>query len=1020
MKTRLIFLSLIVVALVASGCTGRGATPTLVPPTSTPAAGAPVLDVGGEAMTMADLEGLPEVEVEAEGTSYTGVRIVDVLEAAGAAGAGSIELVASDGYSAELAVADLDDRSILAFDDDGTIDAVLPGQSKGGWVKDTVTITVTSSGDQDAAGEGEATDAAINICGKPFTLADLEGMDEVEIEAEGTTYSGVAILDLLSQAGGGEAESISLIASDGYSADVAVADLDEDSILAFDEDDTVDAVIPSLGKGSWVKETVEITCEAGQGDAAALTVAGHPFTMDDLKGMDQVEIDTEGTSYTGVRILDLLDAAGAAGAGTINLVASDGYAANVSIDALTKNSILAYNDEGGVNTVLPSMDKGAWVKYVIEITCQAKEGSSEPVPTVEPVEPGQGKVVVDSLNREVTIPSEVERVASMRSGITEIICALGQKEKIVAVDEMVKAGGGYGGFITDVHPDLMDRTAPYAGRDINAEEMLRVAPDLVLHGGYGRIHQAEALMEQVPELPVVIAHFETIENYMDDIRIVAQCVDAEERAEELIDYLQGTLDFVASRVEDIPDDERVRVFYGGHDIYHAYTPETFEHAQIERAGGVNVADELSGWLPEVSPEQLLVWDPEVIVVLNGVDVEAILNDPKVAGVSAIENERVYALPEAGWDFSSPRALFCIEWLATKLYPERFADVDIEAEADAFYRAVFDAEYQGPPLADASQSVSSDVRTVSDMAGRRVQIPAEPKRVVSVFPYITFSALTLGGEDVLVGVDSMAAQNGTLVQVYPAVHEIPHVGTVFNLNTESVLATDPDVVLTVPWGQDPDEMEDTLDLPVVSVDMNEYEASTAFIARVLGGEAEQKAADLLDFYEENMSQIHDRISDVPAKERTRVYVAGGDGFLTAFGRESTWHYEVVDAGGIHVSEDLIGGGSHQVSAEQVLLWDPDVIILDQSCPDTVADVMADDRWQSLNAVQEERVYRVPEGYLDTWGRPHVESVLSRMWLASLLYPDQTDVDIVAEVQDFAATFYDVDLSDAEVSDMLNRE
>jgi len=1020
MKTRLISLSLIVVALVTSGCTGRGATPTPVPPTSTPAAGAPLLDVGGEAMTMADLEGLPEVEVEAEGTSYTGIRIVDVLEAAGAADASSIELVASDGYSAELAVADLDDQSILAFDDDGTMDAVLPGQSKGGWVKDTVTIAVNSSGDQDAAGEDEATDAALNVCGTLFTMADLEGMDEVEIKAEGASYSGVPILDLLSQAGGGEAESISLIASDGYSADLAVADLDEDSILALDEDDTVDAVIPSLGKGSWVKETVEITCGAGQGDAAALTVAGQPFTMDDLKGMEQVEIDMEGTSYTGVRILDLLEAAEVPAESSINLVASDGYAANVSIDALTKDSILAYNDEGGVNTVLPSMDKGAWVKYVIEITSQAEEGSSGPVPTVEPVEPGQGKVVVDSLNREVTIPSKVERVASMRSGITEIICALGQKEKIAAVDEMVKAGGGYGGFITDVHPDLMDRTAPYAGRDINAEEMLRVAPDLVLHGGYGRIHQAEALMEQVPELPVVIAHFETIENYMDDIRIVAHCVGAEERAEELIDYLQGTLDFVQSRVEEVPQDEKVRVFYGGHDIYHAYTPETFEHAQIERAGGVNVADELSGWLPEVSPEQLLVWDPEVIVVLNGVDVDAILNDPKVAGVSAIENERVYALPEAGWDFSSPRALFCIEWLATKLYPERFADVDIEAEADAFYRAVFDAEYQGPPLADASQTMSTDVRTVSDMAGRRVQIPAEPERVVSVFPYITFSALTLGAEDVLVGVDSMAAQNGTLAQVYPAVHEIPDVGTVFNLNAESVLATDPDVVLTVPWGQDPDEMEDTLGLPVVSVDMNEYRASTAFIARVLGGEAEQKAADLLDFYEENMSEIHDRISDLPAEERTRVYVAGGDGFLTAFGRESTWHYEVVDAGGIHVSEDLIGGGSHQVSAEQVLLWDPDVIILDQSCPDTVADVMADDRWQSLNAIQEERVYRVPEGYLDTWGRPHVESVLSRMWLASLLYPDQADVDIVAEVQDFAATFYGVDLSDAEVSDMLNRE
>jgi iron complex transport system substrate-binding protein len=547
----------------------------------------------------------------------------------------------------------------------------------------------------------------IEVNGVTFTLADLKAW-QVSVEAEGKTYTGVRILDLLAKANASGAPAVALIAGDGYKAEVAVADLNDQSILAFGEGDTLDAVIPGQSKGSWVRGTVKIELASAQpakteptappAQAAVLTVNGKPFTLDDLKSLEQVKIEVEGKAYTGVRIRDVLKTAGVSGEGILKLVASDGYEGEIAVASLTDQSLLAYNDEGGVNTVLPEESKGAWVKYVVKIQVAAKPVSSEPLPTVKPLAPGDSLIVVDSLGNEVRIPKTVTRVASMRSGITEIICALGQKDKIVAVEEMVKAGDSYGEFITRVHPDLKNVSAPLAGRDISAEEMLRLAPDLVLHGGYGRIKQADALKKQAPDLPVVIAHFETIDAYMNDIRIVAQCINAEERAEKLIAYLQGKLDFIQSKTQDIPADKKTRVFYSGHEIDHCYTPDTFEHAQIELAGGVNVAQELSGWLPEVSPEQLLLWDPEVIIMLNGSDVEAVLNDPKVASVSAIKNKRVYALPEAGWDFSSPRALFCIEWLAAKLYPERFADVDIEAEADEFYQNVFGVDYEGPALA----------------------------------------------------------------------------------------------------------------------------------------------------------------------------------------------------------------------------------------------------------------------------------------------------------------------------------
>jgi len=185
------------------------------------------------------------------------------------------------------------------------------------------------------------------------------------------------------------------------------------------------------------------------------------------------------------------------------------------------------------------------------------------------------------------------------------------------------------------------------------------------------------------------------------------------------------------------------------------------------AGGVNVAADLTGWMPEVSAEQLLQWNPHVVILLSGVSVDEVLNDPKLASLSAVKARRVYALPESGWDFSSPRALFCIEWLASKLYPERFADVDIEAEADEFYQNVFGVDYTDPALADVGET-----RTITDMAGRQVEIPANVSRVVSLFSDITLSALVLGAEDKLVGVDSYAMEKENFARVYPVVQYLP--------------------------------------------------------------------------------------------------------------------------------------------------------------------------------------------------------------------------------------------------------
>ena len=287
-KTRALFLFLLVVMLAVGGCTSQTATPapaTSTPvPTSTTAPASTTTElslvVDGKTLSAAELDALPRIDVEAEGAQYTGIRILDVLDAAGVSGAETISLVASDGYAAELLVANLDEQSIFALDADGTFDTVLPGQDTGGWVRDTIEIVVVAGG----AETGGAEEAILTVAGKGFSMSDLEALGTIDVEVEGTQYSGIRILDLLDAAGASGAETISLVASDvATPAKWSWPDLTDDCILALDADGTLDGVLPELSKGGWVKDTVEITVVAGDAEDAALTVAGKGFSMSDWK-----------------------------------------------------------------------------------------------------------------------------------------------------------------------------------------------------------------------------------------------------------------------------------------------------------------------------------------------------------------------------------------------------------------------------------------------------------------------------------------------------------------------------------------------------------------------------------------------------------------------------------------------------------------------------------------------------------------------------------------------------------------
>jgi iron complex transport system substrate-binding protein len=304
--------------------------------------------------------------------------------------------------------------------------------------------------------------------------------------------------------------------------------------------------------------------------------------------------------------------------------------------------------------------------------------------------------VVDTLDRRVELPAEVRRVVSLNSDLTEVIVALGGTDKLVSGGYRVSQPGE--AWISEKLPQLVKLPSPSSPAGVNLEQLAALRPDVIVSTLFGEIASDEVL-DSVGKLgiPIVIIGFERLGTYLDDLDLLATVLGLEERGRRLREFLRTQLDEVTRLTEGISAAERVSVYHGLTDVYHSLGKGIFEHDQIAAAGGVNVAGELQGFGVQVSPEQLQRWNPDVIVLLWEGRTKDVLSDRKLSGLRAVRAGRVYRHPEQGWGFATPRSVFAIPWLADKLYPERFADFDLEAKADVFYSTVYGFPYSGPSL-----------------------------------------------------------------------------------------------------------------------------------------------------------------------------------------------------------------------------------------------------------------------------------------------------------------------------------
>jgi len=313
-------------------------------------------------------------------------------------------------------------------------------------------------------------------------------------------------------------------------------------------------------------------------------------------------------------------------------------------------------------------------------------------------------------------------------------------------------------------------------------------------------------------------------------------------------------------------------------------------------------------------------------------------------------------------------------------------------------------------------------SVADGAGRQVPVPASVTRVFPAGPPAAILLYTLA-PDLLLGWPR-ANRGPELEFLMPEVGRRPEVGRLTGrgntANLEVVLALKPELIVdagsvTETYVSLANRVQEQTDIPYALLNgrFDRIPESYRVLGQLVGRTKEAEA--LAAYAEATMKTVLGRVATVPDEKRPRVYYARGPrGLETGLG--GSINVETIEFLGARNVAGGQRGGLANVSIEQVLTWNPAVIVtIDQ---DFAGSVRSDPRWSSVEAVKTGRVHlspKLPFGWVDF--PPSVNRLVGLWWLGKILYPALFPEDLRAKTREFYKLFYHVTPSDEQIDRVL---
>ena len=322
--------------------------------------------------------------------------------------------------------------------------------------------------------------------------------------------------------------------------------------------------------------------------------------------------------------------------------------------------------------------------------------------------------------------------------------------------------------------------------------------------------------------------------------------------------------------------------------------------------------------------------------------------------------------------------------------------------------------------------AAGAREILDMRGNRVLIPDAIKRIYSSSPPVTFLIASIDPA-MLVGLNFPITEGGK-AYLPASMHTLPVLGGFFGrgqtANIEMILKAKPDIIVTggfrnTALNDKYEESLKTLGIPIVFVSFEslpEYSEALRFLGSILG--REERTKKLAEYGNNALLKVNKSVNAIPVSKRPTVYYAEGmDGLSTEC--TGSPHAELIDLAGaknVHRCRPKDTMGMETISLEQVVLYNPDVIIVKERA--FFDKVFSDVRWKQIKAVRTKRVYLIPSLPFNWFDRPpSFMRFLGLQWLMGTLYPNEYHEDIVKEGRAFYRLFLGVDPKDGDMRKVI---
>ena len=316
--------------------------------------------------------------------------------------------------------------------------------------------------------------------------------------------------------------------------------------------------------------------------------------------------------------------------------------------------------------------------------------------------------------------------------------------------------------------------------------------------------------------------------------------------------------------------------------------------------------------------------------------------------------------------------------------------------------------------DGQDAQGETTRVFVDSSGREVTVPADVQKVAVSGPLAQMVVFAIA-PDKMVGIAN--EWDETAKEYFDAkYYDLPLLGQLYGgkgeLNLETLLAADPDVVIDV--GETKDGIADDLNalqeqtgIPFVHISayLATMDETYAMLGDLLGMPNEaQGLADYCRATYDSMKSLADSVD-----KANILYITGDEGLNVI--AQGSYHAEAIDmlANNLAVVDDPSSKGTgNEVDMEQILNWNPDVILF---APGSIYDTVADnENWQTITAIKDGAYYEVPFGPYNWMGfPPSVQRLLGMQWMASVLYPDAADYDMYETAKTYFELFYHCDLT-----------